>query len=138
MFSRILVPVDFSPKNERAMATAREMARGKPGGRVTLLHVIEPVEGEWDKELEGFYEKLESRAAGEMTRLMEFLGDGEFEGESVIVVGNRLKEIVQRAAAYDLVILSSHPISLDDPQRGGLTVSYRAAILAPCPVLLVK
>ena len=43
MFRNILVPVDFTLKNEPALDTALELARGKDA-RVTLLHVIETIE----------------------------------------------------------------------------------------------
>jgi hypothetical protein len=41
-------------------------------------------------------------------------------------------------AAPDLILLRSHPVGTDAPNRGWATLSYRVAVLAPCPVLLVK
>ena len=43
MFSRLLVPLDFTDKNEAAVTIALETAR-RDGAEVTLLHVIETIE----------------------------------------------------------------------------------------------
>ena len=61
MFRRILVPVDFTPKNERALRAARQMAELFEG-EVTLVHVVESLEDELDTDLEKFYERLSLRA----------------------------------------------------------------------------
>jgi universal stress protein A len=38
----------------------------------------------------------------------------------------------------DLLLLSSHQVDRDHPALGWGTISYRIAIMARCPVLLVK
>ncbi|HJZ12177.1 MAG TPA: universal stress protein, partial [Acidobacteriota bacterium] len=86
-----------------------------------------------------FYETLESKAEKQMRTWSGKLGNiGRVK--QVILFGNRLREIVNFAEAQkiDLIVLSSHTI---DPKRAVYawsTLSNRIAILAQCPVLLVK
>ena len=137
-FKKILVPVDFGPLNAAAIETAAWTA-GKSGGRITLLHVIEKVEHLPDESLQAFYTSLEAKAGVKMQALASGLPSALLEGGE-IVFGHRAREIVRFAAGHgvDLIVLSSHRF---EPQ-GGLqalsTVSHEVAMLAPCPVLLVK
>ena len=64
MFRRILVPIELSDKDLRAVEAARSLARSNEEGdtEVALLHVIETLDLPFE-ELEDFYGKLESRAA---------------------------------------------------------------------------
>lgn len=139
MFRRILVPVDFTPKNERALAQARELAE-RTGGEVTLVHVVETLEDELDADLEGFYGKLEAKAAARMEASLELLGDGALSKRSAIVLGHRARAIADYAEAerVDVIVLSSHRVDPDRPGADWMTISYKVAILARCPVLLVK
>ncbi|MBS0262845.1 MAG: universal stress protein, partial [Planctomycetes bacterium] len=57
-FKNILVPVDFTEKNLAAVDIAFEMAVSNHA-RVTLLHVIETLDGGVDDDLEQFYRRLE-------------------------------------------------------------------------------
>ena len=57
-FQHILVPVDFTEKNEPALQIALDVALQNKS-RVTLLHVIETI-GESDEEIERFYEPCRS------------------------------------------------------------------------------
>ncbi|MCA9321896.1 MAG: universal stress protein [Planctomycetes bacterium] len=137
MFKKILVPVDFTEKNRAALEQARQLL-SEPDGSITLLHVIEAVDGGWDAELAGFYERLQERARDGMKKLLEDLEDQSLQCDSVIAVGNRVAEIVRVAKSHDLVILGSHSVTPGQVGPGWMGVSYRAAILCPCPVLLVK
>ena len=136
MFKRILVAVDLTEKNKKAVAAARELAR--EGTEVTLLHVIETIEDVPFEELESFYERIEQRA---QEAFDELTADGFGAGIDLterIAYGKRAREIVTYAEEIeaDLIILGSHTV---DPERPGLTtVSYQVAVLAGCSVLLVK
>ncbi|NLA74663.1 MAG: universal stress protein [Deltaproteobacteria bacterium] len=57
-----------------------------------------------------------------------------------ITYGKRVQEIVRYASQkqMDLIILSSHKLEETGPGEGWATISYRVAILAPCPVMMVK
>ncbi len=138
MFESILVPVDLTPKNRRAVETARELA-SRPGGRVTLLHVIETLDLPFD-ELREFYERLEARATAHMDDLARPLAAAGVPVEGHVLYGERGEKIVEFAeeGGFDLIILDSHRVRPGEPGKGITTISYRVAILASCPVLLVK
>lgn len=138
MFKKILVPVDLTEKNHRAVETARRLL--DIGGQMTLLHVIATIEDAAYEELEEFYARLEAKAEAELATLSE-LGAGE--GIAIyrrVVYGRRAQEIVRYAeeTGSDLIALSSHAMDREQPTEHWATVSYRVAILATCPVLLVK
>src|SRR5262249_27413186 len=65
LFKRILVPLDFTEKNLRAIEVARQLAL-QSRSSVALLHVIETVEHVPIEELKDFYAKLEETARERM------------------------------------------------------------------------
>ncbi|MEE8446295.1 MAG: universal stress protein [Gemmatimonadota bacterium] len=138
MFQRILVPVDLTQKNTHAVETARDLA-AESGGTVTLLHVIETLDLPFE-ELEGFYARLEEKARRAMEEMAEPLQEAGLSFARRVSYGRRAEEIVDFAAEEDsdLIILSSHRIDLENPGSSWTTLSYKVAILAQCPVLLVK
>jgi universal stress protein A len=139
-FKNILVPVDLSEKSLKALRIAVDMVLGKEKARVTLLHVIEVIDGASDDEFSNFYEKLSKRADKKMETIAEEYSDKKLTIEKRIVLGKRVKEIVRFACENeaDLIILSSHKIEKLDPAEGWATISYRVSILSPCPVMMVK
>lgn len=138
MFRKLLVPVDLTEKNRRAVEVARELAL-EAEGQVTLLHVIETLDLPFE-ELEDFYGRLERQAQEVMGRLAEPLQAVGIPFREQVVYGKRAEEVVSWAEeeGVDLIILSSHRVNLEDPGAGWATLSYKVAILAQCPVLLVK
>lgn len=139
MFHNILVPVDFTLKNEAALGTAMDLARGKEA-RVTLLHVIETIEHVELDEMADFYRGLETRAAAKLYGMEERFKQAEIPVYHEIVYGKRAETIVLYAEEQgaDLIVLSSHKVDRDHPALGIGAISYRIAIVARCPVLLVK
>lgn len=138
MFQKILVPVDFTPKNEAALEMAVELAR-RSGGEITLLHVIETLDLP-EEEVRDFYERLEAEAEEKMGHLSSRLRG---QGAAVlqrIAYGKRVPEIVRHADASDqeLVIMDSHRLGPDHVEGGWMTISHQVAIFAPCPVLLLR
>jgi nucleotide-binding universal stress UspA family protein len=142
MFRKILVPVDFTEKNEAALNSAIDIAGRSDGeeSEVTLLHVIETIEHIGFDEMADFYRGLETRAAARLFAMEE-----RFQGAGVgvrheILYGKRAETIVRFAEDHemDLMILSSHNVDRDHPALGWGTISYRIAIVVRCPVLLVK
>ncbi len=107
MFKRILIPLDFTEKNDPAIAVARQMA-ATSAACVTLLHVIEAVEGVADLEMQEFYQTLEARARRSLDRLQMDLTNLEIETETAIAFGKRTAEIVRCAEekAIDLIVMS--------------------------------
>ena len=138
MFERILVPVDLTEKNRSAVETARELAR-ESEGRVTLLHVIEMLDLPFE-EVEEFYRELERKAGDAMGRLAGILEDAGVEHTLQVSYGERAAEIVEFAGEQDvdLIVLTSHRTDLENPAEDWATLSHKVAILAQCPVLLVK
>ncbi len=138
MFRNVLVPVDFTDRSIEAVNVAARLLN-EDGGVVTLLHVVQTVPG---LDLDGnpdFYSRLESAATKEIAALGELLEDKAVAWNALLVIGNRGDEIVKAAANdVDLVVVSSHRVDLDSPETGAGTMSYRIAVSAPCPVLLLK
>jgi len=141
MFHKILVPVDFTVKNEAALTSASEIA-GRSGeeSEVTLLHVIETIEHIEFEEMGDFYRGLETRAEAKLFTIAERLQTAGVRVRHEVLYGKRAETIVRFAEdhAMDLVILSSHKVDRDHPALGWGTLSYRIAIVVRCPVLLVK
>lgn len=141
MFRKILLPVDFTEKNEAALKSALEIAAGGGAGcEVTLLHVIEAIEHLEPGEMSDFYHGLETRATARLFALQERFEKAGVAARQELIIGRRAETIVRYAEdrEMDLVILSSHKVDRDHPALGFGTLSYRIAIVVRCPVLLVK
>jgi nucleotide-binding universal stress UspA family protein len=138
-FHRVLVPLDFTEKNLRTLEVARQIAVQNKAS-VALLHVIETVEHVPFEELKGFYAKLEATARERFGLAASMMLEKDLAVEPEVVYGKRAEEIVRYAAAneVDLIVLSSHKIGPEQPAQGWAMISYRVAVLAQCPVLLVK
>ena len=140
MFRNILVPTDFTDKSLHAAKIALQLAGLHKAARLTLLHVIETIEGAEYDEFADFYEKLNKRAAGNMKKLVKSLGPEASAAKTAIVFGKRAPEIVNFINEHqvDLVVLGSHRIDPQEVPEGVGTISYKVGILSPCPVLMVK
>jgi nucleotide-binding universal stress UspA family protein len=134
-----LVPVDLSDRSLTAVDVACQLA-AQFQAEVVLLHVIETIEHVEFDELKSFYDRLENSARKRLHEFSERITANKVRAGEVIVYGHRTKEIVDYAAAnrVDLIIMSSHRIDPDRPGHEWASISYAAAILSPCPVLLVK
>jgi nucleotide-binding universal stress UspA family protein len=141
MFRKILVPVDFTDKNEAALDSAVQIAAAQGAdAEITLLHVIETIEHIDFKEMKDFYERLELQDAAKLFALEGRLEERGAKVRHQILFGKRAETIVRYAEemAIDLMVLSSHKVDRDHPALGLGTLSYGIAIVARCPVLLVK
>ena len=138
-FRHLLIPVDFTEKNLPALDIAFDLAVANHA-RVTLLHVVEQIEGDADAELLQFYDRLRVRAESELERLSQRFDAAGIAVDSKIRIGHRLNEIVTDSVerAADLVVMSSHKPDLTKPHQTWATLSYQVSVLCPCPVLLVK
>lgn len=137
MFRKILVPVDFTRKNLRAVRLAARMASAR-GATLTLLHVIERVDAGDPRALSGFYRKLESSARQKVGAFRAAAGAVPVSAE--VLYGNRVNEILRFAAEkkIDLIVMNSHRLPTRHPGESWGTISYKVGILSRCPVLLVK
>jgi universal stress protein A len=134
----VLVPTDLTERTRRALQLADTLA-ARDLARVTLLHVIETIDGLPADELRGFYRRLERKAAAAMKRLATAAGNPARVADAV-VYGRRAEQIVEYATAndVDLIVLASHRVKPSLANRDWGTISYKVGILAQCPVLLVK
>lgn len=139
MFQRIMVPVDLTDKNIRALDIAIQIAL-QNRARIILLHIIETIPDLTFDELQEFYRKLEKKAISKMNALAEKLVEKGVIVDQRVQYGNRAEEIVKYAAEHqvDLIVLTSHTVDLENPSQGWGTISYKVGILAQCPILLVK
>ena len=138
-FRHILVPTDLTDRTEKALQLAGQLA-APAAARVTLLHVIETIQGLAFDEVKSFYERLERTARRRMESLTQRASEAPLATAWVIVRGRRAEEIVKYAAAneVDLIVLASHRVNPSLVDRDWGTISYKVGILAQCPVLLVK
>ena len=139
LFHHILVPLDFTQKNNVALKIALSLAE-QNHSRVTLLHVIETIDYAEDEEIADFYESMKKKARVNLAACAERFHEERIPVEEKIVLGKRGHGIVTYAMRkeVDLVVLSSHRITLDQAAGGWATLSYQVSILCQCPVLLVK
>ena len=137
MFDHVLVPVDLTDRNRRALEAAARLAG--EDGEVTLLHVIETLDLPFD-ELEDFYQRLHDRAQVEMDQMADPLSVSGVTVIQRVSYGNRLREILAHAEenSTDLIVMSSRRLEISDPPVGFATLSHQVAILSQIPVLLVK
>ncbi len=139
LFSHILVPVDFTEKNNAALRTAKQLAHQNQA-RVTLLHVIETIEYVVDEEVADFYDKLKATSKTKLQFLADLFTAENINVQYKIVVGKRARGIVSFAMQnkVDLVVLSSHKVELSEVPKGLGTLSHHVSLLCQCPVLLVR
>lgn len=137
MFKNILVPTDCGPNSEETIGIALDLAKVH-GSRVSLLHVVEMLKDVGFDELEDFYTGLETKARSTLARLAAGFEAHNLKCSCQVAFGHRLEQILKFSndGGCDLIILHSHRV---DParQRFG-TLSYQVAVLAQCPVMLVK
>lgn len=139
MFKHILVPVSRVAEVDSALSLAVETLRHAQGD-ITLLHVVELVQDMPYEEFESFYSGLGQDSEEDLQTAKTHYQERGVEIKTRVVFGQRVKEILAftEREQVDLIVLQSHPIDLTDPTRGWGTISYRVALLAKCPVMLVK
>ena len=141
MFRRILVPVELSDKDLRAVVAARSLARANDEGdtEVALLHVIETLDLPFE-ELEEFYGNLESRASVALNELASSLAQNGIDVVHRIAFGSRVPEILAHAeeTGAELIIVVARPVDPADPAAAWSGIAYQTSILAGPSVLLLK
>lgn len=139
LFQHILVPVDFTDKNEVAIAAAVQLAR-QNGARISLLHVIESIDFAEDDEISRFYDHLRTRSERELETRLAGLAEYDLQCSMETIVDNRVKGIASYAFEndVDLIVISSHPVDPNKRGEGWGTISYQVSALCHCSVMLVK
>lgn len=145
MFTRILVPTDFSESSDAALDYARALA-DKFGASLRLLHVIEQPYGSgafsnevYLAETSGLYDMLVKQAQAQLSDRV-FPADRAQHGmTSEIMTGRSATTIVEYAADqhFDLIVMGTHG-------RTGLAHLFMGSVAehvvrkALCPVLTVR
>lgn len=139
MFKHVLLPTDLSDAARPALNVARDVAR-QNGARLTLLHVVQTIEHLPLRGLKGFYAQLKQGAQDKLERLAEASSLRGIEVHRKVVLGRIADGIVTFADRHevDLIVMGSHPVDPKRPLHGFASASHKVAILARCPVLLVK
>lgn len=133
MYRNILVPVAYEPDQnpEAELAAARQLV--SPGGKVTLLHVMDPVPFFAVSYMpEGYREELEEAIRADLARMAATLP----QGEVALDQGDAARVILDHAEAWqvDCIVLASHRI---DTSLFGSTAA-RVVRHAPCAVHLLR
>lgn len=138
VFRHVLVPIDLSDRQERVLEVARGVAAAA-GARMTVMHVIQRIEGIPARELAAFYERLEANARRRLERAVRRLAANGIRAALALLVGDPAVEILREARRrrVDLIVLGSHHLGRNRA-RGLGTTSYKVGLLCQCPVLLVK
>lgn len=139
MFQRILIPLDLTEKHQPALDVATGLAK-QSGGELILLHVIETIPGLPDSEVKGFYSRIEKTATEHLEQAGKQLTSQQVPWHSKVTVGFRVEEIVRFAQQQqaDLILLTAPQLDPANPAASWASLSWKIALLAHCPVLLVK
>ena len=144
-FTKILVPLDFSPHAERAFSYATTLAQ-RFGASLGLVHVVEDpfVAGAWGHEayvpnVDELFQGLVASAERQLARLKQSTIALGVTVETAVITGTPARAIVEHAkeGGFDLVVMGTHG-------RTGLShvvlgsVAERVVRAAPCPVLTVR
>jgi nucleotide-binding universal stress UspA family protein len=145
LFTRILVPTDFSPAADAALGYARALAKAL-GASLHILHVFDDpyTTAAYAPEVYAslppdFRERALQDAARELEARLGAEEKRQFGGTTDVVVGSPAKEIIRFADAksIDLIVMCTHG-------RSGLahlllgSVAERIVRTAPCAVLTVR
>src|SRR5205085_502368 len=145
MFSRILVPTDFSPPSDAALEYARILA-AKFGSSLQILHVIDDPTAASDFVPDGFAPSTDdirtallAHARKQLDRLMNFVDRSRYHAHAEALMGLPAATIVDYADAIgaSLIVMGTHG-------RTGLahllmgSVAEQVVRTAPCPVLTVR
>jgi nucleotide-binding universal stress UspA family protein len=139
VYSRILVPVDLSNGHPHTLEAAVELARQNQAP-ITLLHVIESIDGLERDELEDFYDELTHTAEAHLTECERQLEAQGVQVEINILRGKRVRAIIHYAESegHELIVMGTHRASIEEGPSALGTISHQVALMAHCTVLLVR
>lgn len=136
MYNHILVPValDHGTARERAVAVARTLS--SPGGRISLLHVMEEIPGYVTTYLpEHTLEKNRADWQADLDALAAQVGEG---CTSTVLWGHPSQTILDQAGKHeaDCIVIASHKPGLEDYFLG--STAARVVRHAPCSVHVIR
>lgn len=139
MLERVLVPMDDSELSERALRYALDV---HPDADVTVLHVVGEPSGMMgaatgialsdDRE-----ETVRELAADVLDRAREIAAEYDTTVDAEIEVGSPARRILDRAEAFDAIVLGTHGGSLADRLLVG-NVAQSVFRHSPVPVTVVR
>lgn len=143
-FRRIICAIDFSQDSARALGYAASLAR-HAGGRLTLVHVVEPTPIGYDPMAGVTFDVVgyeAARAESAKAQLETFAPASMREGcevDTVVTRGKPYREILQLASARnaDLIVLGVHGRNAVDRLVFGSTTEHIVR-RGTCPVLTVR
>jgi nucleotide-binding universal stress UspA family protein len=135
---RLLVPMDFSARAERAIRYAVALA-GQAGSAVSLVHVMAEVKQNDAAVLTGGHSTLSADAGKQLHSVMDEVVDPDLRGEVYLRCGAPFQHIIAVADSHevDLLVLTTHG-------RTGLShllmgsTAERVIYHASCPVLIIR
>ena len=107
---------------------------------MTFIHVIETLDLPF-AELAAFYDRLEKKAVETMSGLADPVRAAGVRIHQRIEYGKRAERgssSLRRTMTWTRSSSTRTRVRLEDPGSAWATLSYKIAILAQCPVLLVK
>jgi nucleotide-binding universal stress UspA family protein len=141
--SSLLVPTDFSENAGKALALAKEIARGTKA-TLHIMHIVEPVvyPADWSYAQVGFADieqELQTNATTELEKLAATLKAEGFTVETSVRRGRASDEICGYALEHSISIIAigTHGRSGFEHFLFGSTTE-RVLRKAPCPVLSVR
>ncbi|MDS0284653.1 universal stress protein [Haloarcula onubensis] len=142
MLSRILVPMDDSDHAGHALAYALD---NFPDAEVTVLHVVgvpsmlmgEAVGLALEDDMES---AASERAEPVFERARELAAERDRDIDTVVGVGHPARNVLDRAEAYDTVVLGSHGADWNRATRRFLVGNVAETVLrrATVPVTVVR
>ncbi|MFT5442819.1 MAG: universal stress protein A [Myxococcota bacterium] len=140
----ILVPIDFSEDSNKALSTAKELAKTF-GAKVVVLHayniniaLASPMGGGYAVPV-GFFEEIREHAITAVERAAKELADDGIEAIGVAHGEPAAVSIVAEAKSLpaDLIVMGTRGLTgLKHVMLG--SIAERIVRTAPCPVLTVK
>ncbi|MBU0437957.1 universal stress protein [Staphylococcus succinus] len=137
MFKNILLGVDTTLKNEKALKQVSKLAG--EGTVVTILNAISEQDAQTSIKSGVHLDKLIEKRSEGLRSTREALDEYGIEYDEIIVRGNAKVELLKHANSgkYEIVVLSNR--KAEDKKKFVLgSVSHKVAKRASIPVLIVK
>ncbi len=142
MLSQILVPMDDSEHAGHALAYALD---NHPDAEVTVLHVIGVPSMMMGESVglaleEDFDEAAAERAQPVFERAREVAAERDRTVDTIVGVGHPVRNVLDRAADYDAIVLGAHGEDWSRATRQFLVGNVAEAVSkrSPTPVTIVR
>jgi nucleotide-binding universal stress UspA family protein len=139
MIERVLVAMDGSDLSERALRYALD---AHPDAEIAVLHVVggaSPMMGQAAGIAlsEGGDDRIREAAGPVFERAREVAAEYDATVETIVEAGRPARQVIDRAEAFDVVVLGTHSGSLADRLFVG-NVAKTVFQRSPVPVTVVR